>query len=173
MLAGGGLMAGDFERIERLGVWSRRGVLLAGLGAVAAGCVGESYLAQGEVDRLARVLDVDSLALDTCLRVRLAEVKAPAASYGDRAGDPGADAARAVRPGAARVQTYPDNATRKRRLLALEDEARALGGSALVRAGAGRSGERAGICGGGGCGRRAEDKAGRWRCPSGSGRYQV
>jgi hypothetical protein len=134
------------------------------------------------------VLDGDSLALDTGLRVRLAEVGAPAAGYGDRADEPGAAAARgiveraavgrqallwygglsrdryqraiahviahviardevgadvwlnglAVRQGAARVRTYPDNATRARRLLALENEARAgarpVGGGALAGA---------------------------------------
>ena len=60
-----------------------------GLGAVAGGCAGESDLAEGEAGRIARVLDADSLALDTGLRVRLAEVEAPAAGYGDRVGEPG------------------------------------------------------------------------------------
>lgn len=154
-------MAGDFDRIGRLGAWSRRSLLLAGLGALAAGCAGESDLAEGEAGRIARVLDADSLALDTGLRVRLAEVEVPAAGYGDRAGEPGWEAAQgvleraalgrqarlwygglsrdryeraianviardevgadvwlnglAVRQGAARVRTYPDNATRARR----------------------------------------------------------
>lgn len=164
-------MVGDVDRAGRLAAWSRRGFLLAGVGGLAAGCAGESDLAEGEAGRIARVLDADSLALDTGLRVRLAEVEAPAAGYGDRAGEPGADEARvvleraalgrharlwygglsrdryeraiahviardevgadvwlnglAVRQGAARVRTYPDNATRARRLLAFEDEARA------------------------------------------------
>lgn len=148
--------------------WSRRGFVLA---ALATGCAGESDLAEGEAGRIARVLDADSIALDTGLRVRLAEVEAPAAGYGDRLGEPGAEAALgvieraalgrearlwygglsrdryeraiahviardevgaevwlnglAVRQGAARVRTYPDNAKRARRLLAMEDEARA------------------------------------------------
>ncbi|MEY4784264.1 MAG: hypothetical protein RIR41_2199 [Pseudomonadota bacterium] len=51
-------------------------------GAFAAGCAGESGLAEGG-GRIARVLDADSLALDAGLRVRLAEVEAPAAAgYG-------------------------------------------------------------------------------------------
>lgn len=166
-------MAGDFNRCGPAPAWSRRGVLLAGLSGLAAGCAGESDLAEGEAGRIARVLDADSLALDTGLRVRLAEVEAPAAGYGDRAGEPGAEAARAVleraalgrqarlwygglsrdryeraiahviardevganvwlnglavRQGAARVRTYPDNAKRARRLLAFEAEARAAG----------------------------------------------
>jgi micrococcal nuclease len=163
-------MAGDFNRERQRGRWSRRGIVLAGLGGFVAGCSGEADLAEGEAGRIARVLDADSLALDTGLRVRLAEVEAPAAGYGDRVGEPGADAARAVleraalgrearlwygglsrdryeraiahviardevgadvwlnglavRQGAARVRTYPDNAKRARRLLAMEEEAR-------------------------------------------------
>jgi endonuclease YncB( thermonuclease family) len=162
-------MAGDFHRGRQRG-WSRRSFVL---GAMAAGCARESDLAEGEAGRIARVLDADSLALDTGLRVRLAEVEAPAAGYGDRVGEPGADEARvvleraalgrearlwygglsrdryeraiahviardevgadvwlnglAVRQGAARVRTYPDNAKRARRLLAMEDEARVAG----------------------------------------------
>ena len=164
-------MAGVFHRDAGQGTgwrsWSRRGVLLGGLAA----CTAEPDLAEGEAGRVARVLDGDSLALDTGLRVRLAEVEAPAAGYRDRADEPGAAAARAVlergglgrearlwygglsrdryeraiahviakdevgadvwlnglvaRQGGARVRTYPDNAKRARRLLALEAEARA------------------------------------------------
>ena len=163
-------MAGDFNSFGQAPTLSRRGVLLAGLTGLVVGCAAESDLAEGEAGRIARVLDADSLALDTGLRVRLAEVEAPAAGYGDRAGEPGTEAARAVleraalgrqarlwygglsrdryqraiahviardevgadvwlnglavRQGAARVRTYPDNATRARRLLVLEDEAR-------------------------------------------------
>ena len=162
-------MAGDLSRERH--AWSRRAVLVAGLAGVVAGCSGEADLAEGEAGRVARVLDADSLALDTGLRVRLAEVEAPAAGYGDRAGEPGAEAAKAVleraalgrearlwygglsrdryeraiahviardevgsdvwlnglavRQGAARVRTYPDNAKRARKLLAMEEEARA------------------------------------------------
>ncbi len=147
--------------------WSRRGFVLAGL---AAACSQQGDLTEGEGGRVARVLDGDSLALDTGLRVRLAEVEAPAAGFKERVGEPGADAARlvlergsvgrearlwygglsrdryqraiahviakdevggdvwlnglAVRQGAARVRTYPDNAKRARKLLTLEDEAR-------------------------------------------------
>ena len=151
--------------------WSRRSFVLSGLlGGLAAGCSQEGDLAEGEWGRVARVLDGDSLALDTGLRVRLAEVEAPAAGYGDRKDEPGAAVARAImerasvgrearlwygglsrdryqraiahviakdevgadvwlngvaaRQGAARVRTYPDNAKRARKLLALEQEAR-------------------------------------------------
>ena len=82
-------MAGDFNSFGQAPTLSRRGVLLAGLSVLVAGCAAESDLAEGEAGRIARVLDADSLALDTGLRVRLAEVEAPAAGYGDRAGEPG------------------------------------------------------------------------------------
>jgi len=160
-------MAGDAPARGARRVWSRRAVLLAGL---AGACSAQADLAEGERGRVARVIDADSLALDTGLRVRLAEVEAPAVGYGDRQDEPGATAARevmqracvgraaqlwyggltrdryeraiahviardevggevwlnglAVRQGAARVRTYPDNAKRARRLLALEQEAR-------------------------------------------------
>ena len=151
--------------------WSRRSFVLSGLlGGLAAACSQQGDLAEGEGGRVVRVLDGDSLALDTGLRVRLAEVEVPAAGYGDRADEPGAALARAIierasvgrqarlwygglsrdryqraiahviakdevgadvwlngvaaRQGAARVRTYPDNAKRARRLLALESEAR-------------------------------------------------
>lgn len=167
-------MAGVFHS---LGGWSRRGFLLGGLtGGLAGGlaaCTAEADLAEGEAGRVARVMDGDSLALDTGLRVRLAEVEAPAAGYDGRQDEPGTAAARsvlergglgrqarlwygglsrdryeraiahviakdevgadvwlnglAVRQGGARVRTYPDNAKRARRLLALEVEARAAG----------------------------------------------
>jgi len=160
-------MAGDIAAFSARRGWSRRAVLLAGL---AAACSAQSDLAEGERGRVARVIDGDSLALDTGLRVRLAEVEAPSVGYGGRQDEPGAAAARdvmqraavgraaqlwyggltrdryeraiahviardevggevwlnglAVRQGAARVRTYPDNAKRARRLLALEQEAR-------------------------------------------------
>ncbi len=164
-------MAGAFSGFH--GGWSRRSFMLAGLAAAgcSAGCSGQGDLAEGERGRISRVMDGDIVALDTGLRVRLAEVEAPAAGYGERAGEPGAEEARdvlsraalgreaqlwygglsrdryeraiahliardevggevwlnglVVRQGAARVRTYPDNAMRARRLLALEDEARA------------------------------------------------
>ena len=89
-------MAGVFHKTGQLGGWSRRGVLLGGLAVSVAACAAEADLAEGEAGRVARVLDGDSLALDTGLRVRLAEVEAPAAGYRDRADEPGAAAARAV-----------------------------------------------------------------------------
>jgi endonuclease YncB( thermonuclease family) len=162
-----GAMTGADQAAVRRGGWSRRGFVLAGL---AAGCAEQGDLAGGERGRVARVIDGDSLVLDTGLRVRLAEVEAPAPGYDGRADEPGAEAARdviaragvgreaqlwygglsrdryeraiahviardetggevwlngvAARQGAARVRTYPDNAKRARRLLALEAEAR-------------------------------------------------
>ena len=67
--------------------------LLAGL---AAACSQQGDLVEGEAGRVARVLDGDSLAPDTGLRVRLAEVEAPAAGYGDRKDEPGAALARTI-----------------------------------------------------------------------------
>jgi hypothetical protein len=81
MLAGGGAMAGDFDRVGRLGAWLRRGVLLAGMVRLRRAAPGNPAWPRG--GRIARVLDADSLALDAGLRVRLAEVEAPAAAgYG-------------------------------------------------------------------------------------------
>jgi len=147
---------------------------LAGLASLpllgVGGCSAQADLAAGEQGRVSRVLDGDVLALETGLRVRLAEIEAPATGYGERAGEPWAEEARGVlaaaavgrqaahwygglsrdsyeralahviasdevggevwlngmlvRQGAARVRTYPDNARRARRLLALEAEAR-------------------------------------------------
>lgn len=168
-------MAGAFEVKDRSGTgpgagrrkWSRRSFVLAGL---ATACSAGADLTEGEGGRVSRVLDGDSLALDTGLRVRLAEVEAPAAGYQERPEEPGAAEARSVleraavgraarlwygglsrdryqraiahviardevggevwlngvaaRQGAARVRTYPDNAKRARKLLALESEAR-------------------------------------------------
>jgi hypothetical protein len=82
MLAGGGAMTVDFDRIGRLGAWSRRGVLLAGMVRLRRAAPGNPAWPRG-AGRIARVLDADSLALDAGLRVRLAEVEAPAAAgYG-------------------------------------------------------------------------------------------
>lgn len=143
------------------------------LGGLAAACSAECDLAEGEQVRIARVMDGDALALDTGLKVRLAEVEAPAPGHGRRKDEPFAEAARALlnaaalgrsaklwygglsrdsydralahviaqdevgggiwlngyaaRQGAARVRTYPDNAKRARRQLAMEQEARAAG----------------------------------------------
>jgi len=66
-------MAGNFDRIGRSGAWSRRGVLLAGMARLRLAARGNPTWPRG-AGRIARVLDADSLALDTGLRVRLAEV---------------------------------------------------------------------------------------------------
>jgi endonuclease YncB( thermonuclease family) len=66
---------GAWGRQKSGNVWSRRGFVLAGL---AAACSQQGDLSAGEQGRVARVLDGDSLALDTGLRVRLVEVEAPA-----------------------------------------------------------------------------------------------
>jgi endonuclease YncB( thermonuclease family) len=74
-------------------LWSRRGVVLAGL---AAACAQQGYLSAGEQGRVARVLDGDALALDTGLRVRLVEIEAPAPGYDGRADEPWAAEARSL-----------------------------------------------------------------------------
>jgi micrococcal nuclease len=71
-----------------------RRIALAGIAGLAAGCAGEADLSEGEQGRIARVMDADVLALDTGLRVRLAEIEAPAPGYGDRASEPYAIEAR-------------------------------------------------------------------------------
>lgn len=67
---------------------------LAGLAGLATGCSGEPDLAAGEAGRIARVMDGDALALDTGLRVRLAEVEAPSPGYNGRKDEPFAIEAR-------------------------------------------------------------------------------
>jgi micrococcal nuclease len=150
---------------------SRRGVLLGAASLGLAACGGQGDLAPGEEGRIARVQDGDAIGFDTGLKVRLAEIEAPAPGYNGRADQPYAGEARAelmgaamgrqarlfyggltrddygraiahviaagetgedvwlngwlARRGAARVRTYPDNARRARKLLALEAEARA------------------------------------------------
>lgn len=71
-----------------------RRAALAGLTGLAAGCAGEADLSEGEQGRIARVMDADVLALDTGLRVRLAEIEAPAPGYRDRPDEPYAIEAR-------------------------------------------------------------------------------
>jgi len=71
-----------------------RRMALAGLTGLAAGCAGEADLSEGEQGRIARVMDADALALDTGLRVRLAEIEAPAPGYRDRPDEPYAIEAR-------------------------------------------------------------------------------
>lgn len=86
-------MAGAFSKDRGRNVWSRRSLVLAGL---AAACSGQADLAEGEGGRVARVIDGDSLALDTGLRARLAEVEAPAIGYSGRRDEPGAAEAKAL-----------------------------------------------------------------------------
>ena len=71
-----------------------RRIALAGMAALAAGCSGEPDLSEGETGRIARIMDGDALALDTGLRVRLAEIEAPAPGYNDRPDEPFAIEAR-------------------------------------------------------------------------------
>lgn len=147
---------------------------MAGLavGCPLSGCSGEADLSGGESGRIARIMDGDALALDTGLRVRLAEIEAPAPGYDGRPDEPFAVEARdaleraalgrdarlwygglsrdsyeraiahviardevggdlwlngfVARQGLGRVRSYPDNSTRARKLLALEQEARAV-----------------------------------------------
>jgi micrococcal nuclease len=67
---------------------------LAGIAGLAIGCSGEADLSEGEQGRIARVMDADVLALDTGLRVRLAEIEAPAPGYSNRVDEPYAIEAR-------------------------------------------------------------------------------
>ena len=73
-----------------------RRVALAGLAAMAGACSGEADLSEGERGRISRIMDGDALALDTGLRVRLAEIEAPAPGYDGRPDDPFALEARAA-----------------------------------------------------------------------------
>lgn len=72
-----------------------------GLALLALGCGGQSDLAGGEQGRIARIIDGDVLGLDTGLRVRLAEIEAPAPGYDGRDDDPFAGEARAMLQAAA------------------------------------------------------------------------
>ncbi len=147
---------------------TRRAAVLGLLGLAA--CNAQGDLVAGEQGRVARITDGDVLGLDTGLKVRLAEIEAPAPGYDGRDDQPFAKEARALllaaaqgrqarlwyggltrddygraiahviaqdetgaavwlngylaRQGGARVRTYPDNARRARKLLALESEAR-------------------------------------------------
>ena len=160
--------AGQFHITRRTAL---AGLTATGLAAMAGACAGEADLAEGERGRIARIMDGDALALDTGLRVRLAEIEAPAPGYDGRADEPFSIEARAAleraalgrearlwygglsrdgyeraiahviardevggdvwlngfvaRQGLGRVRSYPDNSTRARRLLVLENEARA------------------------------------------------
>jgi endonuclease YncB( thermonuclease family) len=71
-----------------------RRIAILGLAGLVAGCTGEPDLSEGESGRIARIMDGDALALDTGLRVRLAEIEAPAPGYNGRADEPFAIEAR-------------------------------------------------------------------------------
>jgi len=64
------------------------------MATMSIGCAGEADLSEGEQGRIARVMDGDALALDTGLRVRLAEIEAPAPGYNNRPDEPFAIEAR-------------------------------------------------------------------------------
>lgn len=66
---------------------SRRAFGLA-LTGLAAGCGSQGDLSAGEQGRISRILDGDSLSLDTGLRTRLVEIEAPAPGYGGRPDEP-------------------------------------------------------------------------------------
>lgn len=71
-----------------------RRIAMLGMAGLAVGCSGEADLSEGETGRIARVMDGDALALDTGLRVRLAEIEAPAPGYNNRPDEPFAIEAR-------------------------------------------------------------------------------
>jgi endonuclease YncB( thermonuclease family) len=73
---------------------------LAGCGALAA-CGAEGDLVAGEQGRIARITDGDTLGLDTGLKVRLAEIEAPAPGYDGREDQPFAVEARSLLAAAA------------------------------------------------------------------------
>jgi hypothetical protein len=79
VLAHEGRIAVDFDGVRAAGAWSRRTLPMACLGGLFAGCPAEPDPVEGEAGRTARIPDADSLALDTGLRGRPAEVEAPAA----------------------------------------------------------------------------------------------
>jgi hypothetical protein len=83
VLAHEGRIAVDFDGVLAAGAWSRRTLPMACLGGLFAGCPAEPDPVEREAGRTARIPDADSLALDTGLRGRLAEVEAPAAGHGD------------------------------------------------------------------------------------------
>lgn len=67
----------------------------------AVGCGRAPDLVGGETGRVVRIQDGDALVLDTGLRVRLAEVEAPAIGFAERAGQPFAEEASALLSAAA------------------------------------------------------------------------
>ena len=76
-----------------------RRAMLAGAAAFAAcsgaACSAQADLAPGEHGRIARITDGDTLGLDTGLKIRLAEIEAPAPGYDGREDQPFAAEARA------------------------------------------------------------------------------
>jgi endonuclease YncB( thermonuclease family) len=80
----------DTGRLPRL----TRRELAAAVAGLAAGCAPAPDLVAGEEGRIARVTDGDALVLDTGLKVRLVEIEAPRAGFGDRPGDPFGEEAR-------------------------------------------------------------------------------
>jgi endonuclease YncB( thermonuclease family) len=74
--------------------FTRRGILLGAAALCACGAQGD--LSAGEQGRIARVTDGDALGLDTGLKIRLAEIEAPAPGYDGREGQPFAQEARAI-----------------------------------------------------------------------------
>src|SRR5690606_19861717 len=64
-------------------------------------CGGVPDLTGGEQGRISRITDGDTLGLDTGLRVRLAEIEAPAPGYDGREDEPYAGEARALLESAA------------------------------------------------------------------------
>jgi endonuclease YncB( thermonuclease family) len=67
-----------------------------GLVLLAAGCGAQADLVGGEQGRIARITDGDVLGLDTGLRVRLAEIEAPAPGFDGREDEPFARESRAM-----------------------------------------------------------------------------
>jgi endonuclease YncB( thermonuclease family) len=65
------------------------------------GCSAQADLVAGEQGRVSRILDGDSLSLDTGLRARLVEIEAPAPGYDGRADEPFAPEARTMLEAAA------------------------------------------------------------------------
>lgn len=87
MVIGGGDGVG-----QNYQTFTRRGAVLglAGLGA----CSRQPDLVAGEQGRISRITDGDAFSLDTGLKVRLAEIEAPAPGYDGRKDQPFAEEAR-------------------------------------------------------------------------------
>jgi endonuclease YncB( thermonuclease family) len=94
-----GLFSGKSSAVLRLATRRRFG--LGGFALLALGCSAEADLVGGEQGRIARISDGDVLGLDTGLRVRLAEIEAPAPGYDGREDEPFAREARAMLEAAA------------------------------------------------------------------------